>query len=63
MSERKFKIGQLVEYQPSRGIWAPRGAYVITAELPTRYGQFEYHIKHSSEKHERLARESDLREL
>jgi hypothetical protein len=59
----KFKIGMLVEYQPPRGISAPLRAYIIMAELPMRYGQFEYRIKHSNEKSQRRATEGKLREL
>jgi hypothetical protein len=33
---------------------------VVTAKLPERDGEFEYHIKHTSELHERIARESEL---
>jgi hypothetical protein len=63
MSEHKFKVGMLVEYQPPRGVPAPLGAYIVTVQLPMRYGQFEYRIKHSNEKAERRATESELREL
>ena len=42
----KFKIGQAVEY--------------VTAKLLERDGEFEYHIKHLKELHERIARESEL---
>jgi hypothetical protein len=35
---------------------------VVTAKLPERDGEFEYHIKHSSELHERIAKEGELRE-
>src|SRR5262249_22093514 len=38
----KFKVGQLVDYHPPRGIYAPRGPYLITAQLPKRDGEFEY---------------------
>jgi hypothetical protein len=55
----KFNLGQAVEYHPRR-LYAPRGVYVVTAKLPERDGEFEYHIKHISEPHERLARESEL---
>ena len=55
----KFILGQAVEYRP-RGLYAPRGIYVVTALLPERDGEFEYHIKHISEPHERIARESEL---
>jgi hypothetical protein len=56
----KFKIGQAVEYYPSRGLIAPLGPYVISAVLPERDGEFEYHIKHPNEAHARVARESEL---
>jgi hypothetical protein len=56
----KFKIGQLVDYHPPRGIYAPRGPYLIAAQLPMRDGEFEYHIRHPNEMHERIAPESQL---
>jgi hypothetical protein len=36
------------------------GIYLVTAKLPERDGEFEYHIKHTSELLERIARESEL---
>ena len=56
----KFNIGQLVDYHPPRGIYAPRGPYLIAAQLPMRDGEFEYHIRHPNEVHERIAAESQL---
>jgi hypothetical protein len=56
----KFKIGQAVEYASPRWIYAPPGIYVVTAKLAERDGEFEYHIKHLKELHERIARESEL---
>ena len=56
----KFKIGQLVDYHPPRGIYAPRGPWLIAAQLPMRDGEFEYHIRHPNERHERIASESQL---
>jgi hypothetical protein len=58
----KFIIGQAVEYYSPRGFHAPSGIYVVSAKLPERDGEFEYHIKHIKELHERTARESELRE-
>ncbi len=58
----KFLLGQMVEYDPPRGIDAPRGPYVVTAKLPERDGQFEYRVRSISEQHERLVRERDLQE-
>jgi hypothetical protein len=57
----KFILGQAVEYSPPRRLYAPPGIYVVTAKLPERDGEFEYHIRHSSELHERIAKESELR--
>ena len=30
--------------------------YVVTPKLPERDGEFEYHIKHTGELHERIAK-------
>ena len=46
----------------TRGQYAPPGIYLVTAKLPERSGEFEYHIKHTSELHERIAKESELHE-
>ena len=59
----KFHLGQAVEFNPPRGIFAPRGPYVVTAKLPERDGAFEYRIWSISETHERLARESELQAM
>jgi hypothetical protein len=56
----KFILGQAVEYSAPRRLYAPPRIYVVTAKLPERDGEFEYHIKHTSELHERIARESEL---
>jgi hypothetical protein len=58
----KFILGQAVAYSPPRRQYAPPGIYLVTAKLPERDGEFEYHIKHSSELHERIAKESELYE-
>jgi hypothetical protein len=61
MTGHKFRLGQFVNYHPSRRLDAPRGVYTITARLPqSDDGQFEYRIKHPSEDHERIAKESEL---
>jgi hypothetical protein len=56
----KFHLGQLVEFNPPRGIYAPRGAYVVTAKLPEKDGVFEYRVRSASEEHERAALENEL---
>jgi hypothetical protein len=58
----KFRIGQIVNYQPGvRSQDAPFGAYQITVLLPQREdGEFEYQIRNLNEQHERVANESAL---
>jgi hypothetical protein len=56
----KFHLGQTVAYNRQKGIWAARGAYLVTAKLPERDGEFEYRIRSALEEHERLVRESEL---
>ena len=45
----KFHLGQAVEFNPPRGIFAPRGPYVVTSKLPERDGAFEYRIRSVNE--------------
>ncbi|MBV8743601.1 MAG: hypothetical protein JO134_01015 [Xanthobacteraceae bacterium] len=59
----KFHLHQTVAYNPQKGTWAARGAYVVTAKPPERAGEFEYHIRSTVEEHERIARESELSEI
>jgi hypothetical protein len=56
----KFKIGQLVDYNSPRGLYAPRGSYLVVAQMPLRDGEPEYHIRHPNEMHERVVREDEL---
>jgi len=60
----KFAIGDNVEFHPATGrtINAARGPYVVTKRSPGPGGKFQYRIKHPTEPHERIARESELRE-
>jgi len=63
MSEQKFRVGQAVRLYPS-GMGArsaPHSTYIVMAELPERDGEFQYRIKSIGERHERVARESELR--
>jgi hypothetical protein len=59
MPGHKFKIGQSVYLE--RSLTAPGGAYVVTATLPERGGEFEYRIKSINEPHERAVLESQLK--
>ncbi len=57
-----FKIGQMVDFMPSRtGIPASTEKYEIIRPLPPEGGENQYRIKCKSETFERMARESELK--
>jgi hypothetical protein len=60
MTEHKFKIGQLVYFQPGSRAHARPGPYQIVRRLPESEGEFHYVISSTYEDHERVARESEL---
>jgi hypothetical protein len=62
MTEYKFKIGQLVYFQPKgAGQSRASGPYQITKRLPAREdGELQYQIRNAVEDHNRVARESEL---
>jgi hypothetical protein len=60
MAEHKFKIDQLVYFQPARSIDARPDHYQIIRRLPESEGEFHYVIRSTHEGHERVARESEL---
>jgi hypothetical protein len=63
MANHKFRVGQIVQLTPALSRNVPGGAYQVTKQLPDIGGEFEYRIKSVNEPHERVARESELREL
>jgi hypothetical protein len=60
MPSHKFKIGETVIVKAAVSRNVPSGAYEVTKQLPHNGREFEYHIKSSSESHERVVRESEL---
>ena len=40
----------------------PGGAYIVTLKMPERDDEFEYRVRSSHEPHERVVRESQLRD-
>ena len=58
----RFRIGQLVDYRPPRGLPAPSGPYLVVAQMPSRDGDAEYRIRHPNETHERVVSEDELSE-
>jgi hypothetical protein len=63
MSVYKFKIGQTVFIVPALNLNIPGGTYVITKKLPESNGELEYRVRSVNEPHERVVRESELRDM
>jgi hypothetical protein len=61
MAHHKFKVGQLVDFAPSRpGTGTSGRPYEIVRLLPAEAGELQYRIKSKSEAFERVAKESEL---
>jgi hypothetical protein len=64
MAIHKFHAGQkveLVSWLHER--YAPTGEYVIVRQLPVEQGEFCYRIRHPEEPHDRVVKESLLRNV
>lgn len=62
MLDHKFKVGQTISFRSDRGARAAApGLYEIVAIRPPEGGEPSYRIKSELERHERIARESELR--
>jgi hypothetical protein len=60
MSQHKFKVGQVVAYNPGRlGMSASR-EYKVLRLLPAEGGELLYRIKSIGETFERVAKEREL---
>jgi hypothetical protein len=61
MAHHKYKVGQLVDFSPSRSGMPTSGRqYEVVRLLPVEAGQLLYRIKSKAETFERMARESEL---
>jgi hypothetical protein len=61
MAHHKYKVGQLVDFSPSRsGVPTSGRQYEVVRLLPVEAGQLLYRIKSKAETFERMARESEL---
>lgn len=62
MANPKFRVGQVVEFNPSPRVGVPAAAreYKILRLLPHERGERLYRIKTITESFERIANESDL---
>ena len=62
MASHKYRVGQVVDFNPSPRAGVPATAleYKILRLLPHERGEHLYRIKAISEPYERIARESEL---
>ena len=61
MAYHKFKVGQLVDFAPSRpGVPTSGRHYEIVRLLPAESGELQYRVKSKGETFERVAKESEL---
>lgn len=61
MGRHKFKVGQLVDFAPSRpGVPTSSRRYEVMRLLPAEGGEYLYRVKSRDETFERMARESEL---
>lgn len=61
MANHQFKVGQMVDFVPSRaGVPASARAYKILQLVPHDVGERQYRIKTIAEAFERVAKESEL---
>ena len=61
MAQAKFKVGQMVDFNPARAtIPASTREYKVLRLLPIEGGEQKYRIKTIAEQFERIAKESEL---
>jgi hypothetical protein len=61
-SDHKYGIGETIGFRSSvRGRSAAPGEYRVVAHRPPEEGELSYRIKSDLERHERIARESELK--
>jgi hypothetical protein len=62
VDQHKFRIGQTISFRSSTRISdAPAGEYRVVGHRPPEGGEPLYRIKSDLERHERIARESELK--
>jgi len=58
MPTHKFKIGQTVFIKPFFHRNVPGGAYIVVQKMPEHDGEFQYRVRSTSERHERVVSEN-----
>ena len=59
----KFHIGQTVFLLPVPSLRIAGSAFIVTRKLRERDGEFVYQVKSVTDAHQRVARESELRDV
>jgi hypothetical protein len=60
----KFEIGETIKFRSlSRALSASPGQYRVVGYRPSEDGEHTYRIKSDLERHERIARESEMKEI
>ncbi|NKC33097.1 hypothetical protein [Falsiroseomonas selenitidurans] len=61
--KHRYTVGQHIEFVPGRYDGsAPPGAYTVVRQLPNDAADREYRVKNSRDGHERIIRESQMRQ-
>jgi hypothetical protein len=61
MAHHKFRVGQLVDFSPTRSGMPTSGRqYEVVRLLPAEAGEFQYRVKCTAETFERVAKEREL---
>jgi hypothetical protein len=61
MLQHKFRVGQGVDFSPSRGIdHRSKGRYTIVRLLPIEGNTPQYRIKNNTDGHERMVLEGEI---
>lgn len=64
MAGHKFKVGDSVDFAPTRhSMAASRQPYTVVRLMPPEGGEYRYRVKCLSEPYERIAREFELSRL
>ena len=62
MASHLYAIGEQVAFQPGRLDGAvPRGTYTVVRRLPSETPDHQYRVRNTTDNHERVVRESQLR--
>lgn len=62
MKMHKFRTGEIVRFSPGPFGHGPPGNYRIVRLLPADNIENQYRLKHASDGHERVVRESQIEE-